>query len=322
MAKRIGEYEQNDSRLRAFHLYQMLERYTDENHPMTTNQIRDLMKKKYGIYMHRTTVYYDIDCLKAAGVSICCKRSRNNQYYFDSRKIEMPVLKLLIDVVESSEWLTAEQSRHLTEKLKTLTSEPNADKVKSYLHLTGSVKADSERLRLNVDKISKAISSGRMICFQYLDYARKRINDPRLVGRLHMVSPYSLIWNGDHYYLVGFHHEEKMVCSFRVDMIKETMEILSIAANAVPEDYDVNHYTRDNFRIYDAEKLVPVTLVCENCLIEDLRDAFGKDIKVRFATSGYFMTTVNVCLSTEWYGWVFQRSNAVKIIGPDRAVTE
>ena len=123
MAKRSDFQNENDGRLRLLYLYRILEQYTDAEHPMTTGQIRELMKERHGIYMHRTTVYYDIELLKTSGIDVRYVRSRSNKYYIESRKFEIPEIRMLLDAVESSRFLTEAQSRSLSDKLMTLTSE-------------------------------------------------------------------------------------------------------------------------------------------------------------------------------------------------------
>ena len=314
-------FAENDARLRLFYLYRLLEQYTDEEHPKTTNELRKLMEEKYGITMHRTTMYSDIDLLKAAGVEIHSIRSRANEYYLESRKFEIPELKLLIDAVESARFMTEEQSRRLVEKLITLTSETNADSLKRNLHVTGRVKAPNKQIFYIIDAVNEAINQGRRISFQYIDYNSRKQAVRRNKGRFYTVSPYSLIWNGDYYYLVGYYHEKEDIRTFRVDRIKEQPQILEIEADSVPEDFDITKYTREVFRMYDTEAAMPVSLFCNAEVMKGVLDAFGMDIKVQRVDKEHFRTTVMVCPSPTFYGWVFQWEGKVRIEGPEEVVS-
>lgn len=322
MQRNNKELCQNDTRLRLFYLYRLLEQYTDEEHPKTTNQLRDLMEKEHGIAMHRTTVYNDIDLLKKAGVYINCYRGRANEYYLESRKFELSELKLLIDAVESSRFMTESQSQTLTDKLITLTSDKNAGKLKRNLHVSGRVKSENKQIFYIVDSINEAINSGKRISFQYIDYNSRKKEVLRNKGKAYTVSPYSLIWNGDYYYLVGYYHEKEDIRTFRVDRIKQQPEILETSANPAPKDFDITRYTREVFRMYDTETPIPVTLVCKNDVMKGVLDAFGMDIKVKRAEKGYFRTTVMVCTSPTFYGWVFQWKGRIRIIAPEEALIE
>lgn len=316
------ELRENNIHLRLLYLYRLLEQYTDEDHRLTTNQLRDLMEKKHRVTMHRSTVYKDIELLKNAGVDISCHRTRANEYYLESRKFEISELKLLIDAVESSRFMTESQSQKLTEKLSTLTSETNAGKLKRNLHVPGRVKSENHQIFYIVDAINEAINSNRRISFQYIDYNGRKKEILRNNGKPYTVSPYSLIWNGDYYYLVGYYHEKDDIRTFRVDRIKRQPDILEVAADPVPKDFNIAHYTREVFRMYDTEEAVPVTLVCDNDVMKGVLDAFGKDIKVKSAGKSQFETTVMACTSPTFYGWVFQWEGKVRIMAPKEAVHE
>ena len=317
-----NDLQENDARLRLFYLYRILEQYTDEGHPLTTNQLRRLMEEKHGIAMHRTTLYNDIELLGKAGVDIHCYRAKANQYYLESRKFEIAELKLLIDAVESSRFMTEEQSRKLVSKLITLTSTANADKLKRNLYVSGRVKAANKHTFYIVDAINEAINQGRQISFQYIDYNGRKQETLRNKGNFYTVSPYSLIWNGDYYYLLGYYHEKEDVRTFRVDRIKQQPQILEQEADKAPEDFNITRYTREVFRMYDTEEAVPVTLVCENEVMKGVLDAFGMDIKVKRASKGHFKTTVMACTSPTFYGWVFQWGGKVQIEGSEDVVKE
>ena len=321
MGKTDKQHE-SEQGLRLFYLYRLLEQHTDEEHPLTTNQLRDLMEKEHGIAMHRTTVYNDISLLEKAGVYIHCYRARANQYYLEGRKFELPELKLLIDAVKSSRFMTEGQSQKLVDKLVTLTSDTNAGKLKRNLHVPGCVKAENKQIFYIIGAINEAINAGRRISFQYIDYNGRKQETLRNHGKPYTVSPYSLIWNGDYYYLVGYYHEKEDIRTFRVDRIKAQPEILENAADAAPDDFDITRYTREVFRMYDTEEAVPVTLVCENEVMKGVLDAFGMDIKVKRAEKGHFQTTVMACCSPTFYGWVFQWGGKVRITAPEEAVTE
>ena len=323
MAKQKDEvFKNDDTRLRLYYFYQLLLQHTDEEHPLTTNQLRELMQQEHGIAMHRTTVASDIELLKAAGVYVHSYRARANQYYLESRKFETSELKLLIDAVESSRFMTERQSKKLVEKLTTLTSDAGAGKLKRNLHVSGRVKAENKQIFYIVDAINEAINEGKRISFQYIDYNSKKEIVLRNDGNRYTVSPYTLIWNGDYYYLVGYYHEKEAVRTFRVDRIKEQPIITDQAADPAPKDFDITRYTREVFRMYDKEEAVPVTLVCENEVMKGVLDAFGTDIEVKRGPKGHFKTTVNACLSPTFYAWVFQWEGQVKIAAPEAAVAE
>ncbi len=312
----------SDTRLRIMYMYQLLLKYSDEEHPLTTNQIRELMEKEHGISMHRTTVPKDVDLLIAAGFPIQIHRARANQYYLEEGRFELPELKVLIDAVESSKFITEKKSRALVEKLISLTSETNAAKLKRNLHTSGRARSDNEKGYYIIDAINEAINARRKISLFYTDYDGEKKQILRNEGRPYIVSPYMLVWNGDYYYLVGYYHEKERVRTFRVDRILSQPAIIEEDAIPVPEDFDIAKYTKEVFRMYDTEELKEVTLLCENSIMKGVIDQFGVDIPVKKIDDEHFRIKVNVCTSPTFYSWVFQWEGRCKIQGPQETVQE
>ena len=312
----------NDIRLRVLYMYQLLLKYTDAEHQLTTNQIRDILEKEHGITMHRTPVPGDIEMLKAAGFEVHVKRSRQNKYYLESSQFELPELKILIDAVESSKFITEKKSRQLVEKLYNLTCDASAEKLKRNLHTSGRVRSGNEKGYYIVDAINEAINEGKQISFFYTDFDEKKRQILRNDGKLYIVSPYSLIWNGDFYYMVGWNHEQEETRTYRVDRIFKAPDILDEQAHPVPEDFDIARYTREVFRRYDNEEPEEVTLLCHNEVMKGVIDQFGAEITVNEADKDHFRTKVKVCTSPTFYSWVFQWGGDVVIEEPESARRE
>ena len=312
----------NDIRLRVLYMYQLLLQHTDAEHQLTTNQIRAIMEKEHGITMHRTTVPGDIEMLKAAGFDVHARRSRQNKYYLENSQFELPELKILIDAVESSKFITEKKSRLLVEKLFKLTSETNAAKLKRNLHTSGRVRSANEKGYYIVDAINEAINAGRPISFYYTDFDAKKKQILRNDGKPYIVTPYTLIWNGDYYYMVGWNHEQEETRTYRVDRILKAPDILYEEAHPVSEDFDVARYTREVFRMYDDDKPEEVTLLCDNEIMKGVLDQFGMDITVKKADKEHFRTKVKVCTSPTFYSWVFQWGGKVRIDGPEEVILE
>jgi len=306
----------NDGRLRLLYLYQIFQKHTDAEHPLTTNEIRNLMEKKYGIPMHRTTVASDVDLLLAAGIPINVYRSRANKYYLEEGSFEIPELKILIDAVESSKFITEKKSQLLVKKLMSLTSEANASKLRRNLHTSGRARSGNEKGYYIVDAINEAINTGKKISLFYTDWDEIKSTVLRNDGKPYTVSPYTLIWNGDYYYLVGYYHEKERVSTFRTDRILAQPEILKEDAMPAPADFDIGRYTKEVFRMYDMEELKDVTLLCENSVMKGVIDQFGQDIAVHKADENHFRIKVSVCTSPTFYSWVFQWEGRVRILEP------
>lgn len=160
-----------ETKPRILYLLRILEQYTDEEHPLTTKQLIDKLQDEYSISAHRTTLTKDIVALQEYGVDIVTVHSTQCKYFISSRKFELPELKLLIDAVESSKFITAKKSENLIEKIHQLTSFGQVAKLKRNNYVVDRIKPDNEQIYYIVDCINDAINDGKQISFQYYDYS-------------------------------------------------------------------------------------------------------------------------------------------------------
>lgn len=314
--------KKTDLRLRILYMLRILQKYTDAEHTLTTNQIRNLMEEEYGITMHRTTVAGDIEALRQAGFEIIGHRYRQNRYYLESRTFEMAELKILIDAVESSRFITERKSQRLVKKLMSLTNEANASKLKRNVYTSGRVRSGNEKGYYIVDAINTAINEGKRISFYYTDYDGKKNQILRNEGNAYIISPFLLIWNGDFYYLVGYDHIKEETRTYRVDRILKQPDILKEEAMPLPDGFDVARYSKEVFRMFEKQEPKEVTLIYTGDVVKGVIDQFGMGIDVWQIDDEHFRTKVKVCTSPTFYGWVFQWGGKVRIEGPSEVLEE
>ena len=303
--------------LRILYLYQLLLTESDQDHMLSTTQIREKMQEYHGIYMHRTTVPNDISMLRAAGVEIMSVRTKWWNYYMEDRAFSVPELKILIDAVQSSKFITEKKSRTLIEKLTTLTSKTRASELKRSIHITGRVKSDNEKGYYIVDVINDAINAGVKISFEYFDFNGKKKHVPKNDGRPYTVSPYDLIWDGDYYYLTGFCDDRGEVRTFRVDRIENCPELLEEKAVKKPKSYKVDRYTQEVFRMFPTAEVTEVTLDCENDAMKAVIDHFGTGARTKAQGKNRFTAKVRVCTGPTFYRWVFGWEGKIRIAAPE-----
>lgn len=313
---------ENDHQLRLLYLYQILLRHTDVDHPLSTKALLGLMESEHQIKLHRTTIPKYIELLNAGGFEVMEIRSREKMYYLGDRLFELPEIKLLIDAVQASKFISAAKSRDLTRKLMRLTSEVDASKLKSNLVVTDRVKSDNEKSYYIVDAINEAINGGRRISFYYTEYNARKERVLKNNGEPYILSPYTLVWDGDYYYVLGLNHGRDQVNTFRVDRISSRPEILEEPAAPAPADLNLGEYSREVFQMYHTEEPVQVTLLCENDLMKHLIDQFGLDFPTEAVDDGHFQAEVLVYTSPTFYRWVFGWCGKMKIQGPASVVEE
>lgn len=311
-----------EPKARILYLLSVLERQTDEAHPLSTNELIALLRDTYGIPMHRTTLKSDITVLQNYGIDIEEIRSKNNQYYVPSRLFELPELKLLCDAVESSKFITEKKSMQLIEKLATLASVHQAQEIQPKLYADVGVKPTNEHIYYILDAVQQAIRLEKKVSFLYFEYdvlKEKRLKND---GNPYIFSPYASVWNGDFYYMLGYCDKHRGIGAYRMDRILRTPQILEDPAVPAPSDFTVGKYTKSAFQMYGGHEECTVELRCANHLMKYIIDKFSEAVEVTRYDADAFCVRVEAALSPPFYGWVFGFGGEMQILSPKHAQAE
>ena len=311
----------SDNRLRTLYVYQILRQYTDETHTLSAPEIRKILQEKYGVDVYRATLRRDIGVLRAAGLDVISDRTKTRNYHLADQTFSTPDLRLLIDAVQSSKFITEQKSDALIEKLYTLTSAVNSENLRRTVHVTGKAKSDNEKGYYIVDAVNDAIHKNQKIQFFYFDYDGKKKRQLMNGGAPYTVSPYDLIWDGDYYYLVGFCDERDDIRVFRVDRIESRPALLEEPAVKHPKGYRVDRYTHEVFRMFATQETSTVELFCKNSAMKALIDQFGMKVRTKVIDKDHFLATVKVCAGPNFFRWIFGWGDMIQIKGPE-AVSE
>ena len=241
-----------ESKSRLLYILKYLWQNTDAEHYATTADILAFLKGN-GISCDRKTIPGDIAKLCDIGIDIEEERSRENRYSLSSHLFTLPEVKLLIDAVESSKFITAKKSSELANKLSQMTSMYQSEGLKRNIYISQRVKPMNEQIYYLVDNINTAINQGKQISFLYFHYNQYREEVPNNNGKRYHFSPYYLVWNEDHYYVVGFCEKHQRITTFRVDRMK-SISILCSDAVPQPKDFNLPDFTRQVFDMYDGTK--------------------------------------------------------------------
>ena len=316
MAGRAGE----NQKLKMLYLVKIFEEETDDLHALTMPEIRDRLAA-HGVNADRKTLYEDIRLLKEYGFDIISeKEGRDYLYHLGSRRFELPELKLLVDAVQSSRFITDSKSKELIGKLESLASRYEGSRLHRQVLIAGRVKTMNESIYYNVDKIHEAIGSNRQISFRYFDWNVKKEMVPRRDGKLYILSPWVLVWDDEKYYLVAYDSRYDNIIHYRVDKMTG-IEIIDEprAGQEAFDRFNVAHYTNTLFGMYVGDE-TRVTIEAENSMAGVLIDRFGKDIIIAPADEGHFRTTVTVAVSSHFLGWILSLNGDVRIVAPDSVV--
>lgn len=247
-----------------------------------------------------------------------------NRYHYHviSRFFELPELKLLVDAIQSSKFITERKSNALIKKLERLVSKYEAQKLQRQVYVSGRIKTMNESIYYTVDAIHNAISENRKIKFQYYQWNIKKEMELRHNGAWYHISPWGLSWDDENYYLVGFDSEAGLIKHYRVDkMLHIGMSEEKREGSEYFTKLDMAEYVKKSFGMYGGEEQT-VKLLVDNSLAGVVIDRFGKDVMMIPTDGNRFTVSVNVRVSRQFMGWVFSLGEKVKIIGPDLVVEQ
>lgn len=302
---------------RMLYVYKLLMEKTDDKHYLSIVQINKHLKKM-GIHAHRRTIYSDIEQLKEFGVDIITIKSTQNRYFVGSRTFQIPEIKLLIDAVESSRFITHKKSKELISKLKGLASDYEAKNLERNIFVEKRVKPANEEILYTIDTIQEAIENKRQVTFKYYDYGVHKRKVYKNSKYDYYLSPYALCWSNDYYYVVGYCHKHETITQYRIDRIAKILQSRHEAVPA-PKDFNGADYVKNMFSMYSGE-CKTVTLKCKNHLMRAIIDKFGKSIKTEIVDDEHFLAEVDVCITPTFFGWCFQYAGEMEITGPGGVV--
>ena len=309
-----------NQKLKLYYLYRVLLEKTDDTHTITMPEIQQYLGG-HGITADRKSLYSDIDALRTLGFDVIGEKDgRNFCYHLGSKEFEVAELKLLVDAIQSSKFITEKKSNDLIKKLTGLVSDYEAQQLKRQVVVQGRIKTMNESIYYVVDDIHNAISNNRKISFDYYKWNLDKKMVPRKDSK-YEVSPWALTWDDENYYLIAFDSEADKIKHYRVDKMRG-IEILEEKREGRShfEEFDMATYARMNFGMFGG-KDIKVKLRFKNDLVGVLLDRFGQDITIRRTEDEEWAeANVEVALSEQFLGWVFSLGNAIKIVGPDEVV--
>ena len=305
----------SNQKLKLLILKDYLEKYSDENHVIKMSQIIDHLAAN-GISAERKSIYSDIETLRNYGVDIEMGAvDKTTGYYVANRKFQTAELKLLVDAVQCSRFITHKKSFELIKKLEELTSCHIAKTFQRQVLVNDRIKHMNESIYYNTDKIHNAIADNKKISFKYFEYNLKKEYVFRKNGAKYLVSPLVLVWNDSNYYMVGYDSESQMIRNYRVDKMmnisvtkekREGLDRFDSEASA--------RYTQKMFSMYNGKEQ-SIKLWFSNHLVGVVIDRFGKDISIYPDNDG-FTIHVNVMVSPQFFGWLSGLGKDAKIVAP------
>lgn len=301
-------------------LAEIFSRETDEAHGLTLSEIAGRLESA-GVNAERKTLYRDFEELQSFGYDILAQQDgRQVRYHLVSRTFELPELKLLVDAVQASKFITEKKSRELIEKLEGLVSRHEAKYLHRQVLLAGRVKTENERIYYNVDRLHEAIGANAQVRFHYFQWTRERTMALRRGGAWYQVSPWALLWDDEYYYLAAFDRQENAIRHYRVDKMVdlEVLQAPRLGAEAWG-DRSPAAYSRAVFGMHGGDP-VRVTLEGESAMAGVLIDRFGQNLILAPLGERRFTAQVDVVPSPHFLGWIIALGEGVRVTGPAEVV--
>ena len=298
-------------------LVQLFNEETDEDHMVSLADINAYLEKKGIRPVDRKTLYSDFDELRQFGLEIMTDVvNGKNYYYLSERQFQLPELKLLVDSVQASRFITEQKSRELIKKIEGLASRYEAQELHRQVLIAGRVKSMNESIYINVDILNRAINLNSQVQFQYFQWDVGKNMVMKHNGDPYTVSPWTLILDNENYYLVGF--EGDKIKHYRVDKIK-ALQIIDVPRKG-REYFHEDEYTRKVVFGMFVGDIVPVTLEAENWMAGIIIDRFGLETPMVPISKTRFEARIEVAVSKQFVGWLIGLGEDIKVVSPPAAV--
>ena len=310
-----------NNKLKILRLIDIFNNLSDQNHHLTINDLVEHLNS-YGINCERKSLYNDIECLKEWGMDIERVKGSSTGYYLASRNFEITELKLLVDAVLASRFITVKKSRDLTRKLAAMASDNEAHKLNRQILVNENIKSINENIYYSIDKLQSAIQDDKQVSFKYFDIDVDKAREFRNGGERYFVSPYSLVWTNDLYYLIGFYGKYDKISHFRVDRMHDVEPTVLPRVHEEGMDLaDMKSYLKTQFQMFSGET-ERVRIRFDLSLINPIIDKFGMGVLIEEHDDTSFVICERIAVSPTFFGWVMQFGTKAKIIGPPNVVEQ
>ncbi len=313
MAKRENQKQ------KLIRLLEILLRETDSEHGLSINEII-VRLADYGISAERKSLYDDFMALEELGFLVTHTETRPPRYMIEEKIFELAELKMLVDAVESSKFITAKKSREIIEKLERFSSTYHSRELSRHVYVEDRVKTVNSSSIYSIDEIHNAINGNKKLSFKYFDFNGEKQKVFRHGGKPYKVAPRALLWDDEKYYLVAYDEAAEHIKNFRVDKMQDVTALEDNSSFADGKKFNPADYSRKIFGMYGGREEL-ITFECRESLAGPIIDRFGAD-PVFIKTDFGFKFSVRVMVSPTFFAWVLGFGKDIKIIFPENVVEE
>ena len=306
-----------DNRIRILILSRILYDRTDEAHGLSTEELLSALAEQ-GFHLERKTLYKDIECLNKLGHDILkMRQGKKVLYHVGNRLFETAELRILIDAVNASHFLTPSKTRQLIRKLESISSRYEARDMDKNVIIAGQRKSDNKTIYYLVNDLHFAIRDDRQVRFQYTQWNTQKCLVKKYDGAIYHVSPWTMLFDHENYYLIGYDNKNSEIRHYRVDKIVnlEVVEEHRLGEESY-KNYNIDSFMNGTFGMFAGSPVNVVIRVCED-KVGIMIDRFGKDIQLKQNKDDTYDFEVYVRMSDQFLGWIVALGEGVEIIGPE-----
>ena len=305
----------SNQKLKLLYLLQILNERTDDEHGLSMQEIIAALGK-YDIEAERKSIYSDLELLEQFGIDIEKRKSSTTTYHVVSRDFELPELKLLVDAVQASKFISPNKSNEIIKKLENLTSKYEATQLQRQVYVANRIKNMNSSILYVVDDIHRAIINNKKISFQYFEWNMNREKQLKRDGKVYIASPWALTWDDENYYLIAYDTEIDSIKHYRVDKMIN-IKVLDEAREGAEtfEGFDMGVYSKKTFGMFGGDD-EQVTLRCNKLIANAIVDRFGSDVIMIPVDDDHFEVSTKVSVSPTFLGWVAMFGKNMMIKSP------
>lgn len=307
---------------RLFLLYYFLLQNTNREHVVKPREINDFLNDK-GIFIEKKAIYSDFEKLRSAtGLDITWNAHKQG-YQIVNPLFEPYELRLIVDSVQSSKFITQEQARKISRKITELADVHTRSSLNRQSYVSNRIRSKNESVVKESDKIHACIAEDKKVAFRYFHYTPSKERQYSKHGDLYMVSPFALLWNDGNYYLYAYVSEKKEFRHFRVDRMERIIKMdEKREGKEAFRKVDLTARQTKVFNMFSSKKEYTVRLRCINRMADAIIDRFGKEIILVPDGDKHFIVSVVVEVSEPFYAWVCSFARRIRIISPEPVVEE
>ena len=295
---------------------------TDEEHELDIYEIKEKLMQLLNVdKMDIRTIKNDIEALQFMDFDIVKNRKKFGKIYYSHqvKLFETYQIRLLVDAILSAPSITPNEKMTLIDTLKELTSNHIKKTLPSPICFSPIAYTDYERIKVDIDRIHRALSASKVLQFQYGDYNVYKEFTLRHNEQVYHVEPYALIWQSDLYYLIGRYQENNEMRHYRLDRMRYTE--VSETSFVKDKNFQLQSYVDENLQMFNGEDIrIKVRLKME--LLNTMFDRFGLDVDIKPDGEDYFILSTKAKSSAELLGWFLQWGHAAEVLSPPHLVEE